>query len=79
MCLRSLVSRGYVALYRGTAFHGEQTAVAAAEIDAALTDEEWEPSETDRQHTRFGATETGVRYYQGLGSEPGRRVATRIR
>ncbi len=66
-CLRKLVSRGLVELSRGIRFQGEQVTVPPAGIDAALVgDEDWEPSEEDEEHTRFFATDAGVRYYQSL-------------
>ena len=65
-CLRSLVSRGLVVLLRGITFHGDETTVSVAEVDAALADEEWEPS-VGREHTRVRATVAGRSYYQNLG------------
>jgi hypothetical protein len=65
-CLRSLVSRGFVKLFRGTRFTGDEMVVPQDQIDAELIDGRWDPSEADGEHTRFAATDAGNSYYQDL-------------
>jgi hypothetical protein len=68
-CLRNLVSRALVELFRGTTFQGDEVVVPVVEIDAALADDEWEPSAADKLHSRFLATDAGQSHFQDLGKD----------
>ena len=63
--LRSLLQEGFVSLFRGDRFAGEQTVVPPAEIESVLSvDSNWvEPEAGTRVHIRVGATAAGESAY----------------
>lgn len=61
-----LLERGWIALYRGVSFDGDQHVVTKAANDILNARRNWSPPEGDEEHFRIAATPQGERaYYAG--------------
>jgi hypothetical protein len=61
--LRKLLERGWITLYRGVSFDGDQNAVTTAADDSLAEERNWHPPESRSEHLRIGATSAGERAY----------------